>query len=61
MQDDFVRRMRAAARGEELKTAHPVDTGLRALVRQLEGGPPAPTSQDYEIVGGKREKRPKGR
>lgn len=66
MKDEFERRMRTAARRERLEEPSRVDRSLRALVEQLHGGPPAPTSEaptpeGYRMVGGelrRREKKP---
>ena len=53
MRDEFVQRMRAAARGEDRDQPTPLDAHLRALVKQLGGGAAAPTTNRHSIVGGK--------
>ena len=50
MRDEFEMRMRAAARGETPDKPAPVDKVLRAMVEQLNGGPPAPTTGQFHIV-----------
>jgi len=56
-EDEFELRMRAAAQGEAPEKPSPVDASLRALVEQLQGGPPAPTSERFQVVGGEPRRR----
>jgi hypothetical protein len=50
MKDEFEQRLRAAARGDVPDKGTPLDESLRALVKQLRGGPPAPSSELHRIV-----------
>jgi hypothetical protein len=52
MKDEFDRRLQAAARGDVPDQATPLDASLRALVKQLDGGPPAPSSERHSVVRG---------
>jgi hypothetical protein len=50
--EEFERRLQAAARGEASDKPTKLDASLRALVEQLRGGPPAPSSGRHRVVRG---------
>ena len=56
MRDEFQQRLRRAARGAKHGTPDKVDTALRALVKQLQGGGPAGSTGAYRVVGGRPER-----
>jgi hypothetical protein len=50
MKEEFERRLQAAVRGDVPEKPTPLDTSLRALVEQLQGGPPAPSTGPQRMV-----------
>jgi hypothetical protein len=47
---EFEAKVRAAVEGNTPDAPTPLEESLRALVGQLGGGPPAPTSGDQRVV-----------